>query len=565
MRVSKLATEPDSSIPRRASKGVDTEYPNAVCGFANKAGCNYPRFLYLAWRAILEKDGTPKPSKDIDVDAVACIRQVSHLFYKLELPFTESQINSTIEAFKQAEIDVKGQEEIPYGPTEVLLNRARKIVCRLLAGVNPLSIQPKHGSGSSACGVAPHKRYDSFRYIKRLDAVYPYDEYFYFNKSHLVDELYKLADAEEAEPPAKVVLVPKDSRGPRLISEEPREFMYIQQGLMKAMYDRVNGLPAIRGQIGFTDQTRNQRLARLGSRYGTYATLDLKEASDRVSWKLVQTLFPPNWIKALGATRSLATKLPNGELISLSKFAPMGSACCFPVESICFWSIALAACGCDDAYINRLYQNRLTAKDISISVFGDDIIVPTRFYEKVTGALEAVGLIVNSAKSFSVGSFRESCGGDYVYGQPVMPIRCKALPHNDWRSRFRWAEMLNNIIRLHGYDTVGLACADLYKDLYGPVPISSRYRESPDLEKTSTGLYLIGLYTDVPSTYKRRWNKRLQRLEHKVPCMEARPITVELDGWSHVLRKSCLKLHEVRADRLALPKRYRIKYRWITL
>jgi len=537
---------------------------SAVLGFKNQAGCAYPRFLLRAWAAILNQDGSLRPINEIDVEAVACIRQISNLFYKLEMPYTSEQEDATVQAFLSAEDDV-ALIDLTSGAMEPLLNRAGKLVRRLLSQSDPRKILPKHGSGSSACGVKPHERYSSFRFIPRLNAEFPYDKYFFYNSTHICDNMDMLLDAEFDEPAAKVVFVPKDSRGPRLISEEPREFMYIQQGLMALMYDTVKHLPAVAGQIDFTDQTRNQEMAKSSSIDGKLATLDLKEASDRVSWKLVAKLFPEPWVRALSASRSQGTVLPDGRYVRLDKFAPMGSACCFPVEAICFWAIALAAMGIDDSYINRLFNNTLTEKDISISVFGDDIIVPTEFVPKVIRALESVGLIINRDKSFWEGFFRESCGGDYFNGHNVTPIRCKALPDNDARARHRTCELFNNLIRKYEYEHVGLALQLLFEEWYGPVPVSSRYRNSPDKEKTQRGLYLIGPYTDVPTAYKRRRCNNKQVTVYRIPCILSWDITIPADSWSHVLRKASKRLHLNPVTRAALPKRCRIKYRWTEL
>jgi hypothetical protein len=529
-------------------------------GFVTKEGCVYPLFLHLAWGQIFNEDGSLKPYSVEHADAVACIRQLSAVYYKLELPYTSDQEQAVFAAFKANDSGLAGRD---LSPVKGVLERARKLVCRLLAGVSPQSIVPRHGSGSSACGIVPHERYESFRFIPRLNAEFPYDEYFYFSPSHLVDELDKLVNAETAEPTAKVVLVPKDSRGPRLISEEPREFMYIQQGLMALLYDVVESHPAIARQIGFTDQTRNQLLARHGSMSRDYATLDLKDASDLVSWELVKELFPGNWVAALAASRSLATVLPNGEVVQFRKFAPMGSALCFPVEAICFWSIALAACGMDDTYINRLFRNAITSADMQISVFGDDIIVQSEYFSAVVDTLEQCGLKVNTSKSYVTGFFRESCGGDFYHGHNVTPVRVKCLPSDDARSRHRTCQVFNNLIDRYGYSRVGLALQLLFEDWYGPVPVTNRVDRRSGAAATS-GLALIGPVTDVPRIYRRRFNPALQRIEYRVPKIVVKSIDLTTERWSSVLRKFNMNLRETSA-RGALPKRSRIKYGWTEL
>lgn len=61
----------------------------------------------------------------------------------------------------------------------------------------------------------------------------------------------------------------------------------------------------------------------------------------------------------------------------------------------------------------------------NVYVYGDDVIVPKDYALHVQPALEAVGLLVNVNKSFYKGPFRESCGGDYINGVEVSPVRFK--------------------------------------------------------------------------------------------------------------------------------------------
>lgn len=518
-------------------------------GFKKSKRGDYPLFLEKAWETLFTKQGTLKSLSRDQAGAVSCIRQLSAIFYKLEMPYTVEQESDTICAFLQAEDDLS-QLSLTSPPTKALLRRARRIVCRLLAGVNPLDIRPRHGSGSSACRVKPWERYESFRFIPRLHEVYPYDSYFYYNLTHLCDELHKLEGAEEAEPPARVVFVPKDSRGPRLISCEPREFMFIQQGLMNLMYETVQRHPAIARQIGFTDQTRNQRMATQGSKDQSYATLDLKEASDRVSLELVRTIFPDNWVKALTASRSKATTLPDGTIVPLDKFAPMGSACCFPVEAICFWAISLAAVY-DEGYVKRLFQNRLIKSDMRMSVFGDDIIVPTEHYQSVCSALEQVGLQVNQAKSFREGPFRESCGRDAFLGENVTPVRVKHTPADNTRAKHRTADLFNNLICKYGHSALGCVLPALFQEWYGPVPLSNRYKEQDgQIVKLHQGLTLWGRYTQVPSSIAKRWNSNLQRQEFLIQCEVSQNVKVLEDRWSQVMRRELQELSEqTAADR----------------
>jgi hypothetical protein len=61
------------------------------------------------------------------------------------------------------------------------------------------------------------------------------------------------------------------------------------------------------------------------------------------------------------------------------------------------------------------------------SVFGDDIIVPARCYDRMLRFLRLMGCTPNEEKSFGSGSFRESCGHDYHDGYNVRPVFLRKL------------------------------------------------------------------------------------------------------------------------------------------
>jgi hypothetical protein len=89
----------------------------------------------------------------------------------------------------------------------------------------------------------------------------------------------------------------------------------------------------------------------------------------------------------------------------------MGNGFTFPLETLIFW--ALAACCVRPEDVGK------------VSVYGDDIIVPTYAYALLTEVLVAAGFLVNSKKSFVDGPFRESCGRDYLSGIDIRPSYIK--------------------------------------------------------------------------------------------------------------------------------------------
>jgi len=583
----------------RLFKSLDTAFADtkltSPVGFKVKKNHAYPLFLVKAWEAIFNKDGSLKPVAEIQMGAVICIRQLSAIYYKLETPHTETQIETVVSSFLKTEEDVKN---LDFSDPAIsgILERAKGLVHRLLSGVNPLDIRPRHGSGSSACKVKPWERYCSFRFIPRLNEVFPYDQYFFYNQTHLADRLDDLLNAESAEPAARVVFVPKDSRGPRLISCEPRELMFIQQGLMAKLYESVLKYPAITRMVSFTDQTRNQELARIGSIDESLATIDLKEASDRVSVKLVKAIFPDNWFSALSASRSQSTTLPDGTNVPLDKFAPMGSACCFPVEAICFWAIVLAAKPRDRDYINSLFSKRLTGrtrerqKCLTLAVYGDDIIVSSFERETAIQALESCGLLVNMDKSYWNGPFRESCGGDFLNGINVTPVRLKHLPDNNKQSMMRIADHFNQMISNAHTEYPEDLFHSIFEEWYGPVPISAnwwtripdrgrnvgesqrnvsqRARVSLDPNKNGkafNGLALRGRYSKIPNGYEKRWNPELHQLEYSIPMESAIHCEVDADRWGQVLRREVEPSEFLPVDSCAVANRTRINNGWAAL
>jgi len=595
-----------------------------IDGFKRCPGCVYPLFLRKAWQVLFTEDGTLRFWDDLSpvgtmpivsdisyTGAIDCIRQLSALFYKLEVPYTDDQTRYVMDTFIQNEKELADFEDSqPFSeeykvydkdgvlhvsgdthrrPVEgrewlslsndllrkevrsSVCHTARSIIRRLLRGLNPLNIQPGHGSGASACKTKPWLRWsEPPRYIPSLDAVFCYSDYFFAGFNHLCDGWKAMQEWEVCEHPyARGVYVQKDSRGPRFISTEPREFMYLQMGMMDSIYTRVASLAAINDQVGFTDQTRNQLMARMGSQFGDVATVDCKDASDRVSMRLVEELFPKNWVRAMAACRSQATVFPDGTVVPLRKFAPMGSALCFPVEAIVFWALTLATIkGNNKRYYNRLFTNKLRDDEqFEVRVFGDDIICPTRDVDNVMRVLEDVGLKINRDKSFWHGPFRESCGKDYFNGNLVTPVRVKSLLADDKASPHRACEMFNRIIAKYGKDVVGDPCRALFESWYGPVVVAPMVDDPEDgYIKPVKGLVMLGRNRRIPSGTRRRYNKDHQRFEVRIPTEQTIDIDVDSDSWGFITRSLLSRSGvEKAAGVWTLAKRRRYKYGWVAI
>lgn len=234
----------------------------------------------------------------------------------------------------------------------------------------------------------------------------------------------------------KIATVPKSSDTDRPIGMEPSGNMFIQLGLGKMIRKRLK-----RFGIDLNNQETNRKMACSGSTHARYSTIDLSSASDTISYELVKELMPADWFEHLDKSRSeqslISVSSKKGTTITLQKFSSMGNGYTFELESLIFYAITLASinenAGCDD-----------------VSIFGDDIIIKPNMYHKVSAALESCGFSVNHSKSFRLGPFKESCGGNYFRGIDITPIRIKKDIVDDMDIYWLYNSIVRQIERLQG-------------------------------------------------------------------------------------------------------------------
>lgn len=457
--------------------------------------------------------------------AVGAIRQICYCFYKLNIPYTDAQAKEVIDSFIRTEADLDYHRDGLDWRGQSILREARKLVHRVLANLDPRTGIPRHGPGAVATGEKSPEKHHFGRYYRQLHAYYPFDEWMCYNLTHLSDSLDKLMALEEVDSGiAKVILVPKDSRGPRLISCEPLEYQWIQQSMNRLLVDTIEAHPLTRRHVNFVDQTINRDLALRGSKDSSLSTLDMKEASDRVSLNLVEDLFPEHVFAALKACRTPRTLLPDGSLVTMKKFAPMGSAVCFPVEALCFFALCVGS-----LIVNAgLSPNKARTK---VWVYGDDIICDSEHHGIIANALPLFGLMLNEDKCCTSGLFKESCGMDAYYGHPVTPLRMREV----------W---LNTPNPLQCQSLVEFSNALWDKGLFEAAEVVERMipekirRRIPYLPPGEYGvLCFTRCYASLSKLPKaiKRYNRRLHRMEVKGLAPETSVMGVR-DSWSLVLR-----------------------------
>jgi len=209
------------------------------------------------------------------------------------------------------------------------------------------------------------------------------------------------------------MFVPKNAKTDRSIVVEPLLNSFFQKGVGSYIRSRL----LKRSGVDLKDQTLNQRLACKGSIDGSLATVDLSMASDCLSVELVRELLPVDWTLFLERLRTGTAEFVNEhgdkEIIRLEKFSSMGNGFTFELESLIFYSLAKAVC------------IHLGLPSDEVSVFGDDIIIPTLAFSCLRDTLLTAGFSINVEKSFSDGPFRESCGSDFVSGFDIRPFYAK--------------------------------------------------------------------------------------------------------------------------------------------
>lgn len=247
---------------------------------------------------------------------------------------------------------------------------------------------------------------------------------------------YDLPSNENFE--CKYNLVPKGIDKKRGVSMEPTATQFSQKLMAEALDKHFQRHPEMR--IDLHVQERNKALALVGSSNRKFGTCDLSSASDTVTNYIVERAFsktPFVLRQYLRDARTSYCRLPDGSLVHLEKYAPMGSALCFPIECTIFSALIKAV-----SVRHGVHQDYL--------VYGDDMVIGDLIWDAVIAALQRLNFKVNLDKSFAPGSpFTESCGIECYKGVDVSPIRLARK--FDLLSAYEWfLEMSFHSCRLHG-------------------------------------------------------------------------------------------------------------------
>lgn len=330
---------------------------------------------------------------------------------------------------------------------------------------------------------------------------------------------------------SKLLTVPKTSTARRTITSEPCLAQYAQQGLNALLRSNILRCDVLQNCLDLTDQSLNQKLALEGSRSGYWATIDLSSASDLLSLELVKIVFgsKPLFLERLIESRS--THVKDGKTIyEMRKYAGMGNATTFPVQSVVFACIAIAAIlDCESTYFSKEKVKRAARL---VRVYGDDIIVPSRYSRQVVDWLTACGLRVNSRKSFMEDTagrpcFRESCGIDAYDGKDITPLYLRAMPEKSSTEPSAIASLVStsNSLWERGLYSASAYLSELVEAILK--------RKLPLVPKRSSAL---GWHTRIDACNPTKWDPTLQRLCFKAPVLRPTYRSDRLDGYAALLK-----------------------------
>lgn len=510
---------------------------------------HFPNLFGWLFQRVIGEDGYPTAS--VDIDCLRGLRQLMYFVYKLEIPHDQDQERKLLNEFVDVDASLPHVDNLTAyceegADNQIILDYAAYITQYIFQDFDYRDIRPRHGPGAVATGERVFEKHQFSRYYEAIHRIYPYDEYYCFSQMAVCDTYHQFENLKSLQAgTAKVVLVPKDSRGPRIISCEPLEYQWIQQGLGRAIVRHLESHWVTRGFVNFTDQTINQQLALNGSADQKWVTLDMKEASDRVSMGLVRRIFwhVQGLLEALSATRTTHTELPDGRIVRLNKFAPMGSCLCFPIEAYVFWVLGVASIIYHGQPSRQFPIPRVRkqttftkwlckhARTVGLYVYGDDIIVKQKFHDVLLHEFPKVDLKFNLEKCCIRGLFRESCGVDAFNGVNVTPLRLKRRwCHRtvDARTLASYVEFSNSAYR-KGYKRLAAYAAALVENKIGALPVQSR-----------KGSYLAFIrptsVIHIPDSVRRRFNSNLQCNEYRVWTIRPQHSVADPDSWCMVLR-----------------------------
>lgn len=482
-----------------------------------------PELFSGLFQMIFSKQGYVLES--LDIVAIQYLRQLCYTAKKLRVEYDTIRLHGALKEYYEIESSIPPSQNdfwttVHYDHADDFLFPFRRVegvssefdelhipalrrLCRhVVMELGPIdwwALQGRHGPGAVAEGGGYRSKYDFLHWPASLDSVFPYDWF-------ASGKLDSVPDYNNEERPSRLIAVPKTHKGPRLICSEPIAKQWMQQALRCWLEERMEK-SVLRRSITLRNQERSRERALTSSLDREYCTVDLSSASDRLECDLVGFIFQvhEDLLKGFRATRSthvVQTISPDfPKEIELRKFAPMGSALTFPVQSIVYAILSVHALRIAEG---RTHDSEWEADFDRIIVYGDDIIAPVNAFRAIKCLFEACGLRVNSHKSYAEGYFRESCGMDAYKGVDVTPAYFTQVYDGSATSTASIVEVSNNFYKKGYWHTAKAIECLLPPEEHKLLPIAGG---------DVSGLGLFSFMGHSHSHLKKVWNKDLQKEE----------------------------------------------------
>jgi len=441
------------ALGRALDEGLKSGHFILPSSFKHKLGCRkLPQCMGSLFSTIFDNNGFLLDVPNIE--SVRALRQVLFYFYKTEIACSVEKEERVIEKFLKDEYEGIAENALITHYSKInrrtqfhdILSEAKREIYRIFGDYNRSTkhtLNFNHGPGSVADASIEAKDQTPIPYSLAEywgSCLLGSDDFESISHKQVASARNTRLELESRV--FKVKLVPKDSRGPRLIAVEPTWNQYLQQGLRNWIYTRVES-SSMGQHVHFTDQSRNRAQALIASLTKTLATLDLSRASDRNFLALVRELWSlvPDLLEDVLHCRSEFYSIDGVIRGRYEKFAPMGSALCFPFLAISLYTLILG----------WWRVNGGDRDSLVLDIVGDDIIVESKYAYPIINVLTNFGFIVNEDKSCVNSAFAESCGVDAFNGVDVTPLKLSEVPH--YESKFESAAKIvahANLLRERG-------------------------------------------------------------------------------------------------------------------
>lgn len=546
-----------------------------VCplGFKTTKGGTIPRLFSGMFNKIFEPS-TGLLKDDADFCVLKCLRNALLIFKKMRLsPENEEKLHrQAVDTFYQC--DVEAGSVIIQDRQRHHLECVSRLVLNTLTNKDVENATYKHGPGSVEEGYRANQKWRALSNALRngaFDALdFGFDVQSHYHSRYREADLLRLSRIDQSQDrprilggrggdeglrrlpeglplfngvsrgSARLITVLKNSTSRRTITVEPMLNQFIQQGLNSILREAIRECRVLRNSLALTDQSANQKLALVGSQTDDWATIDLKSASDLLSVKLVEVVFGHHseFFHYMMDCRSSQVYSDRKETEHLRKYAGMGNATTFPVQSVCFAVVCIAAI-LDMQGLRPTYWNCVRASR-QVRVYGDDIIVSRKFAHQCVIWLQDVGLKVNAKKSFLEGNFKESCGVDAFRGVDITPLYCRHRPDQDYAADpsiiASFVELSNHMWKEGLYESSTVLKDDVEANLGKRLPIVSKFSG------------LLGWHTRIDSSEAHKWCNRTHTLMVKSVALSPVKRKDSIDGYAALLKYFCSSKEEPVGD-----------------